>query len=381
MTNLWTLTLPADGNGSLPILTRGNTAPSTSTTVNGATVSQLRFKNYNGTSDSKDYINVVGDFQWTKSPVISRGDVPEIFLYERRILVNNTISNAAYSVFATLDGGATIAKTLKEAGDVATGGAIGTAIANFQNSVIGKQITDKLTKWKQDINNLSTQFNSPALAPYSGLYITENTGFNYIFPYMDNNYFNATATYGEGSGSGILTTALDMVKDLGEIVTNLAGAIKPGVYIERAKQFTFGDQGRSITVKFPLLNTGSFDDISQNWQLLFALIYQNRPGRVDKNIIDLPEIYSVEIPGVVSLPYAYISGLTIDFLGNRRQMQIPIPNVIAPGSPTLTNIRTIIPDAYQVTITISGLNEETRNFLFAGLQPNQVTVTVPKSTP
>lgn len=376
MKNLWTLTLPAQGNGALPILTRGSSAPVTSVQVNGANVSQLRFKNYGADAISTDYIDIRRDFQWTKSPNISRIDVPELYMYEKRILVNSTISNAAYSIFATLDGGATIAKNLSELGGIATGGLTDKAIAAFNESEIGKQFNDVLKKAKNKISSTVSQFNNPALAPYEGLYITEETGFKYIFPYFNNNYFSANASYGENSSGGLLTETLNMVTDVGQIATNLAGLLKPGTYIEKAHQFSFNQTGRSINVKIPLLNTGSFSDISQNWQLLFALIYQNRPGRYDKNIIDLPVIYSVEIPGVIGLPYAYISSLTIDFIGNRRLMTIPIPDVISADGSKLPNITTIIPDAYQLDMTITGLNEETRNFLFAGLNRTSVTVTV-----
>lgn len=377
MKNLWTLTLPPQGNGALPILTRGSSKPVTSVQVNGAEVSQLRFKNYGDDAISTDYINVIDDFQWTKSPTVSRVDVPELYMYERRILVNNSISNAAYSVFATLDGGQTIAKILTEIGGVATGGFTDKAIAAFKESAIGKLSIESLQNNLNKVKSTFGQFENAALEPYSGLYVTEFTGFKYIFPYFDNKYFDATSSYGEGSG--ILSSIRELISDVGEIAADLAGALKPGTYIERAKQFNFSDSGRSITLKIPLLNTGKFEDISQNWQLLFALIYQNRPGRYDKNIIDLPVIYSIEIPGVVFLPYAYIQNLSIDFLGNRRLMNIPVPPIIDKNGSTINSITTIIPDAYQLTMTITGLNEDTRNFLFAGLQKNKVTVTVNNS--
>ena len=373
--NLWTLTLPAQGNGALPILTRGNSAPITSTQVNGADVSQLRFKNYGADAASQDYIDVIKDFQWTKSPKNSRLDVPQVYMYEKRILVNNSIANTAYSVFATLDGGATIAKTLTELGGVATGGLLDKAVQAFKDSEIGKKAYESLNNGFDKIKSSLGTFNNPALEPYAGLYITEDTGFKYVFPYFDNNYFNATAAYSTESSGGMLESVIGLVTDVGEISKNIAGLLKPGTYIEKSQQFKFGESGRSITIKIPLLNTGTYNDISNNWQLLFALIYQNRPGRYDKNIIDLPVIYGIDIPGVVSLPYAYISNLSIDFIGNRRLMGIDIPDVISKDGEKINRITTIVPDAYQLSMTITGLNEETRNFLFAGLRPKPVTVT------
>ena len=139
------------------------------------------------------------------------------------------------------------------------------------------------------------------------------------------------------------------------------------------------DKGRTINIKFPLLNTGSVEDIQQNWQLLFGLIYQNRPGRETRSIIDLPVIYEVSLPGVVYMPYAYISSLSIKFLGSRRLLKIQAP---IDGIPPLD---TIIPDAYEVNITIQGLNDETKNFIYAAIaggSSSKVTVgggTIPTS--
>ena len=138
-----------------------------------------------------------------------------------------------------------------------------------------------------------------------------------------------------------------------------------------------GDQGKDVTIKFPLLNTGTADSISANWQLLFGLIYQNKPGRVTRSIIDMPVIYEVNIPGNTFMPYAYISELTVNFLGARRLMPLNVPVPPAGESQGTTTIQAIIPDAYEVTITLTGMNEETRNFMYASINPggiNGVTV-------
>jgi hypothetical protein len=286
----------------------------------------------------------------------------------------------AYSLFATLDGGATVINQISDAANIATGGKAGEAVNDiakkFENSKVGKLIMEQKDKLKNFISSIPPNFNNPALQPYNGLYLTEETGFNYILPYLDNSFFGSTASYNDGQSESAFTSILEIPGQIADAVKNIAGIIKPGRYIEKAKQYNFGDSGRSVTIKFPLLNTGTYDDILKNWQLLFALIYQNKPGRYDKNIIDLPVIYSLEIPGMIGLPYAFISSLNIDFIGTRRIMKLdPIPPILSDGKVIISSIETIIPDAYQVTITLTGLNEETRNFLYAGLQKDQVTIT------
>jgi hypothetical protein len=71
------------------------------------------------------------------------------------------------------------------------------------------------------------------------------------------------------------------------------------------------------------------------------------------------------------MPYAYISNLSIEFIGNRRQQLLDIPGV--DGS--VLNIATIIPDAYQVNITVTGLVSEAQNMLFAMITDKQGKIT------
>ena len=71
------------------------------------------------------------------------------------------------------------------------------------------------------------------------------------------------------------------------------------------------------------------------------------------------------------MPYSYISQISVDFIGNRRTMNIDIPTFNDTSENESlnerTNISSIIPDAYQVTITFVGLNKETKNFLIRSL--------------
>jgi hypothetical protein len=54
-------------------------------------------------------------------------------------------------------------------------------------------------------------------------------------------------------------------------------------------------------------------------------------------------------------------------------MKIQVPVGLNPGEKSIT-IETIIPDAYEVTITLTGLNDETRNFLYTNVTKGPVTV-------
>jgi hypothetical protein len=78
------------------------------------------------------------------------------------------------------------------------------------------------------------------------------------------------------------------------------------------------------------------------------------------------------IPGVKYIPYAFISSLSVSFMGSRRSYNI--------DSPSGGRIQTIIPDAYMITIELKGLIAESQNFLYHMLNENQGKVTVSESS-
>jgi len=41
------------------------------------------------------------------------------------------------------------------------------------------------------------------------------------------------------------------------------------------------------------------------------------------------------------------------------------------------SIRTVIPDAYELSLSITGMNEETRNFIYASVKKDKLTVNKP----
>jgi len=374
--NLWSLVFGQDG--TLPVLIR------TGSNVQPDQINYITNTVYSNLKTYADDINVVTDFPCTKSPKSSRLDVPRLVLKEKRIKTNSTISNFAYSINTVTD----IAKT---AGKVVN--AFGTKIGSGENASViqktagaataaaGTVISDTATAI-EDVSN--TVMNAVAddyenfgdnsvLTPYNGLYRLEKTGFKYIFPYLDDNYRELETSLGDAGQQNIISDALSKVNDMGSQAAGALFALRPGVYIEEAKQFAMTQDGRSITVTFPLLNTGSYEEISRNWQLLYGLVYQNRPGRITKTLVDIPVMYEAFIEGMLYMPYSYITGIKVDFLGNRRTMGINLPVVGSDGDGAGKKINTVIPDAFNVTITLRGLNDETRNFLYESITPGVVT--------
>lgn len=374
MSNLWQLRF--GGTAAVPILTRGDSVITDSTTD---MKDLLNFGIYGDqTNQVQDPINVVDDFAWTVSPKSSRYDVPKVQMIEHRLIFNSTITNLVYSTTAAADAAGSFRNTGAGLIDrffpsADTPGAEASSDEDEKKSLLSK-LGDG---YERVLNSAFLRtFESKALKPYNALYATEQTGFNYFFPYLDDSYRQSTNTFGEGGQDNIITPYIDIITGVLGGAASVTGLLKPGVYIEKSKQFTMGAAGRTISFSFPLLNTNTFDDVLQNWQLIFGIVYQNRPGRVSKSIIDVPVIYELYIPGIAYMPYAYIKNLEVKFLGNRRVMEIDVPimNEGEGNTSRVSPIKTIIPDAYEISIQVEGLNDETRNFMYASVNNDNLTI-------
>ena len=408
--------------------------------------SGISTKNQRKSSTATRLINVVKDYYWTYSPVgnTARAEVPRIILTERKLLSNALISQLKYSLGQLSSGGKQTLQNIQQFGastgltnaaadssltkfiaglvqsaengattlDNATGNvtsstigglsqAAGDAGGQVANSQVGQatqaayaQVKTAVTTALQDDDN-STVNSSPWLAPYRNLYQTTPTGWVYVLPYFTNNQASQGNTFSDDGSTGS-PAVQGLIKDAGAAITGLAGIAaslnNPTqiTYIEKTKFYNYPTEGEEITVEFPLINTGNvtFDDVTKNWQFLFLLLYQNRPGKTSQNTVDQPVIYQVEVPGVKFFPFCYIQSLNIEFMGSRRELTIKVPTVsqtvsnsgpvnqLANGAlkPTenfidsqstigYQQILAVIPDAYKVSITLKSMIANSKNFM------------------
>ena len=353
-----------------------------------------------GSTAGNQQVNVVRDFYWTYSKPgdVSRSEVPKIILTERALRTNALISQLKYSLGAAIDTAPAVVATLSQfskdisltqliqkipganalGNNVASGASpAGAAIANSGPGQYAADLAAQANKVASDNN--TTIANSPILKPYQNLYLTEPTGWVYILPYFDNNQATQGNQFSDsGSQAGsigkLMGTAANIATDAAEIASAIASPTQV-TYVERAKFYNYAsDGGESITVEFPLINTGSvtYDDVVRNWQLLFLLVYQNRPGKTGLNVVEQPVIYQVEVPGVKFFPYCYITSIGIEFVGSRREMSINIPSngttvnntsTSTTSNNSVTTIKTIIPDAYKVRISLQSMTANSKNFM------------------
>lgn len=370
--------------------------------------------------------DIINDFHWTTSPAESKVGVPEIYLKEKRLITNSFVAQAAYYTYAiqeSVTDATNFINNFKAKFPLAGGlvdAALGAVLANqFGGRQLGRAVgaasevfpstapfADVIAGATQlggaavgaavggvgALNNLSRlagfgldvaqtaganlnveSLNSKYLLPYEGLYLTEDTEFYYRFPYFVNNLndisnkFSSTPNLNPAEIGGPGGAFYGLSENLGSAALTVAANANmnaPGIYIEKPKFYNFSEDGEALIFKFPLVNTGwaTYTDVLRNWQLLYLLAYQNRPNRRSRDLIDPPVIYEVSIPGSRYYPYAYIETMKVAFVGSVRKMLIDVPY----GTGTI-KIESIIPDAYDVTITLRALVRESQNFLYSML--------------
>ena len=302
--------------------------------------------------------------------------IPRGYIVERRQKLSSIISGAMYYLGGVINEGAAIGgaakavvnaaantETGKAVGNAGTGSAVavGGTVSSFTpdsvKSLLGNinisipsinafdTFTDVRKGIRKALQSDQRLLEKNNLSSLLGIYLTEETGFKYTFPYLNGPIDVDSNWGGEGEGaiSGLVNKGMSIVDELARI-TNVT---QPGVYIQKPKYFNFEQEGKSVSFNFPLLNTvkrGSYD-YKSNYELLWLLMYQNKPYKTSFARTNPGKIYTVEIPGVVSMPYAYISKMSVDFRGTIRQLPVDTPK----------KYNAPIPEAYVVNITFTSL--------------------------
>ena len=298
-------------------------------------------------------VNVVNDYAWTIQPKSARKDVPYLYMIERKLTNEVMIQQLIYNLAATFQVGEEISED---------------AFSFVKKFLPEDEQTTKTDKVIKSIVNESKSLNGSD--PYTGLYSLEDTGWSYILPYFDKGNHNIGGEWGlpsEGGGlvsklsqatTGIAGDIAQTVNSISSLLGSMSGtnsALKPGTYIEKAKQYNFQPQGASYSLSFNLYNTGRLQDVIDNWELCFALMYNLLPNRRTKTVFDPPPLYEIYIPGVRRSPVSFIKGMRVEFLGATRLMDLDVAGKNA--------FRTIVPDAYSIQIDIEDVLPESKNFM------------------
>lgn len=310
---------------------------------------------------SRRVVDVVNDFSWYAGPKATAdalNKVPCVFLTEREQLLSSLISGSLYYLNAS-------AEATKQF-----------SASSFLTSSLGKLLKDSADTFKKsqtDLGNFITtqqeRFSGSAsdqallannnLKSLLGIYFTKPTGFQYRLP-IYNGYGDTSSAWseaGDSSGGSKIRDIVDKVQGVIEEISAVVNFAQPGVYIEPPQYFQGAETGRTETITFPLANTirrGTVSPVQQNYELLWLLAFQNRPYKTSFSRTPPPKIYSVAVPGQFSMPYAYISNMSVGFSGTIRKSSVFVPSGSS-GTIGSKQITTPVPEAYQVSISFTSL--------------------------
>jgi hypothetical protein len=277
-------------------------------------------------------VNVVKDYRWTLSDVKDRDDIPYIRLTEHRY--NESMLKRQALFYAK---GITTA-----AGDAAT--TVGNIATGNADSGSVRAILDV----------------------YDEIFPDNPTGFSYVLPYFSKNQFELTtpqwqqvdgigeAIQGGMTGLGGTLDKLklpggDLLKGAAAVTEAVGAAAELGLkalypvvgIVDRPRIFT-NHAERSVTVSFPLYNTVTAGEWAKNRNFYYTFASQNLFAK--RNFITgLPPVfYRVFVPGQYFSFASCVTQINIENLGNITKENY--------GGGTSEYI---IPDAYQVTITLT----------------------------
>jgi len=300
-------------------------------------------------------IDVVNKFSWYSGPKAESkalDKIPCAFLIEREQQLSSLISGALYYLRAS-----TKLNNIKD-----DNGEILSLLGDINKNAGG--VVDKVSEKLRDIANGISEgddelLNSHNLNALQGIYLTKPTGFQYRLPsYIPSQ--STSSKWGDQSSSNLVGKFVQGTQEVASQAAEILNITQPGVYIENPQYFQNEGGGETKTIKFPLINTikrQSTSSIQANYELLWLLMFQNKPYKTSFARTPPPKIYTISVPGQFSFPYAYISKLEINFLGTIRRTDVAVP-VISKSEPSKikpTTIKAPIPDAYEVTIEFTSL--------------------------
>ncbi len=312
-------------------------------------------------------IDVVNNFSWYAGPKASAAvlnKTPCIFLTEREQKISSLISGAIYYLKAAAKGVKATSDNVNDIfgvdpiallGKLNSLGEGGGPISEIKGTV-GK-FKDALEEYSKDDTALLAKHNLKSL---EGIYLTSKTGFQYRLPFY-NTEQTVTSVWGEmgEDKGGVLGGIINKGMTMADTVSETLNITQPGVYIEKPKYFQHATEGITRQVKFPLLNTISrtakkANNVQQNYELLWLLAFQNKAYKTSFAKTPPPKLYTVSVPGQFSMPYAYISNLSINFLGTVRRLSVSTP-ILSNKKVIPKSVEVPIPEAYEVTIEFTSL--------------------------
>ena len=196
--------------------------------------------------------------------------------------------------------------------------------------------------------------------PYLTMYKGVCTGNVYNLPFFSDYNHTVQNSWGVGDEHKI-------VEKFRKGAETMASTIQVGK-IEQRKVWS-GAQSASYSFTFTLYNTYDVNDIAKNLLFVRTLLNNNLATRTGFATMLPPCFYKIEIPGIRYSPMAVMGGIDIRNLGqvNRTSMVLPTggKGTDSAGVPTgqgkMRRMDVNIPDAWEISITVNELLNESRD--------------------
>ena len=309
-------------------------------------------------------IDIVKDFKWTKTKrgSVGRENTPTLDLQEFYVTVPAFFSNLNVAKQVVTTATAALGSVMDSAVSIA---GAGESVANVVHKAADAVVdgADRIVSEARKAfgaQESATSFNGlKYLKAYEHLYGVKRSNFIYKLPYLEDKYKTVNNNWGEGEGK------------LNQATQNTVNAISqafsfavPGVGIDYAKSFKYSDSGPRHTISFFLDNTKDSDytgpNYETNFRLIYLLLYQNMPNKLNRLALVPPVIYRAKVPGMFSYRYCYLQSINVDMIGVRRTKTIP--NFIT--TENNKSIEVVIPEGYEISMTLVSLVPETQNLYF-----------------
>jgi len=334
--------------------------------------------------DGGTLVDVVNDFKWTKTKrgSVGREGTPTLDLQEFYVTVPAFFSNLNVAKQIATNAGAAIGAVIDSIVEMTGAPASVTNLWNDAkegSSAFDKGVDEGMAGIRKSFGgqDSATSFDGlKYLKAYEHLYGVKRSNFIYKLPYLEDSYKKVSNTW--GTGTGALNQGLQGAVDM--IAKGFSFAA-PGVGIDWSKSFEYGTDSPSHTVKFFLDNTKDADytgetievdewsgtgtrrvipNYETNFRLVYLLLYQNMPNRLNRLALVPPVIYRAKLPGVFSYRYSFLSSLEVNMIGIRKTKTIP--DFITTENNKAIDV--VIPEGYEVTLTLQSLLPETQNLYF-----------------
>jgi hypothetical protein len=206
--------------------------------------------------------------------------------------------------------------------------------------------------------------------PYIQMYASTKTGFTYNFPWLLKNSDNIrtiSSNWGENKTMALLRGVVDGAAGSigGDLAASMLGA--NGIGFEQVQEYK-ETTPQSLTISFPLYNTGTIAEIFDHYSFVSLFTFQNLKTRTSLMTYIAPKLYTLDSGGVGGIywPVAYVSELKIDSIGTTRYLR---------DFAGFTQEGILVPEAYKVTITFKELLPQSSNIFAGSIGGKKIEVT------